>query len=256
MSLKKCECIILRGDKFKETKKVVTFFSLEDGKIKGVASGVGKMKSSHGSALEVITHSSMIFYENPKSELGRINQCDIINPFSKLKKKLDKLQPAIYITELVRESIPENMPAPDIFKLFLFFLRLIDESDKPPTNSMLRIFEIRLIKMLGILPEFEICAICGRKPHGSINVFDSVQCGILCERCGSSSGTTTKISRGGISFIRSAENIAMNKIKSLILGKNQEREVREVMRMVIVSFINKELNSFKFLYNETLLLRK
>lgn len=255
MSLKKCECIILRGDKFKETKKVVTFFSLEYGKMKGVASGVGKMKSSHGSALEVITHSSMVFYENPKSELGRINQCDIINSFSKIKGNLDKLQPAIYITELVRESIPENIPAPDIFKLFMFFLRLIDESDKPPTDSMLRIFEVRLVKMLGILPDFETCAICGIKPHTIVNVFDPVESGILCERC-QRGGSVTKISRGGISFIRSAENMPINKIKSLILGKKQGREVREVLHMIIVSFINKELNSFKFLYNDALLLRK
>lgn len=248
MSLKKCECVILRGDKFSETKKVITFFSLEDGKKKGVASGFGKMKSRYGSSLDVITHSSIVFFESPRSDLHRISQADVIQPFGKIKNNFDKLQAAIYLAELVRECIPENSPSPDIFKLLLFFLKVFDCDSTPPSKELIRIFEVRFIEMLGISPPLDLCIQCGNIPKENISFFDPKKVGIVCRKC-KRGRELPQISKGGTAFIEAAKRIPLNKIKSLFLGDAQEREVRNILHLIVVNFINKELHSFRFLYS-------
>ncbi len=245
MSIKKCDCIILRGDKFGETKKVVTFFSLEYGKKKGVASGLGKMKSQLGASLDVITNSSLVFYESRSSELHRISQCDTIKPFAKLKEDLDKLKSAIYITELVRECIPFDEPLPEIYGLFMFFLEEIDGGNVG--EGALRVFEARLLNLLGVLPTLNQCAECGKAPEAGKSVFCGIESSIICSKCRKGQ-KGLEISLGGLFFIRSAASLPLSKTKNLILGAYQEQEVRNLLHCIIISFIDKELQSYRFLY--------
>ena len=70
----KSEAIVLKSMDFRDSSKIVTFYTRSFGKLKGIAKGARQMKSKFGAALEPITRVSLVLYKKEHRDLQLISE--------------------------------------------------------------------------------------------------------------------------------------------------------------------------------------
>ena len=73
------EAIILRTWPMHEADQIVSLFTRDQGKIKGVAKAAMKSRRRFGGALEPMTYVRASYAEKPKQELVRLDSCEILS---------------------------------------------------------------------------------------------------------------------------------------------------------------------------------
>src|SRR5438132_686392 len=86
--LLKTPAITLKSRKWGEADRIVTFFTLQYGKLRGVARGARRIRSRFGSALEPFVHCDLNLFEKHNDPLYRITQVDIRETFPQLREDL------------------------------------------------------------------------------------------------------------------------------------------------------------------------
>lgn len=150
MAIQKTEAFIIKTMPFRSTSLIVTFYSKDFGKIRGVAKGVRKEREMRGALYELFTHVEIIFYEKSKSDLYLISDVAIIDSHDILRTRLDTISYASYFAELVNVLTPLYDPHVEIFHLLdvvYRYLPLIEFS------KLVVLFEISILKELGLLPK-------------------------------------------------------------------------------------------------------
>ncbi len=64
------ETFVLRTYPFREADLIVSFFTREMGKMRGVARGVRRPKNAFGSGLERLSHVRMAYFQRENAELA------------------------------------------------------------------------------------------------------------------------------------------------------------------------------------------
>src|ERR1700723_2552586 len=78
MNVLKSEAVVLRTWPLHEADLIVSFFTRDYGRVKGVAKSALKSRKRFGGALEPMTVARAWFVEKPRQELVRLDQLGII----------------------------------------------------------------------------------------------------------------------------------------------------------------------------------
>src|SRR6059036_943533 len=97
----KTPAITLKSRKWGEADRIVTFYTVRFGKLRGVARGARRMKSRFGSALEPFVHCDLNLFEKHNDPLYRITQADIRETFPRLREDLAAMSGAARMVNLV-----------------------------------------------------------------------------------------------------------------------------------------------------------
>src|SRR5438270_9105526 len=73
------ESFILRTYPFREADLVVSFFTRDQGKLRGVARRARRPKSNFGSGLERLSHATVSYYQKENRELVSLNSCELVH---------------------------------------------------------------------------------------------------------------------------------------------------------------------------------
>jgi DNA repair protein RecO (recombination protein O) len=156
----KTEAIILKTMKYRDTSKIVTFYTKEYGKLKGIAKGARTAKNKFGSALEPMTLSMLVIYKKEHRDLHLISQCDAVDSFKNLTEDLDRMTTALAVIELMNQVTHDEERNPVLFALLGETLSALNSSSKN-YSSYLFAFRLRLASLFGYAPNFEACGECG-----------------------------------------------------------------------------------------------
>src|SRR5260370_41382810 len=74
------EAFALRTYPYKEADLIVSFFTRDQGKLRGVARRARKPKSNFGAGLGRLSHATVSYYQKGKSELVSLNSCELVHP--------------------------------------------------------------------------------------------------------------------------------------------------------------------------------
>jgi DNA repair protein RecO (recombination protein O) len=180
MALSKTPAIVLKSRKWGEADRIVTFFTLRYGKIRGVARGARRMKSRFGSALEPFVHCDLDLYEKHGDSLYRVSHADIRDSFYTLRDSLDTIAAAARLANLAGAVTADGDAVPRIFHALVDGLRAITESRDPSHTAAL--YEVELLRFAGYLPHLEHCTFC--QARASPTWFFSPRAGgVLCALC-------------------------------------------------------------------------
>ena len=91
MALGKSAAVVIGSFPLGESDRVVTFYSRDFGKIRGVAKSARRVRSRFGSALELGTLGELVFFDTGRSELVRVDHFDITRPFNRVREDLERL---------------------------------------------------------------------------------------------------------------------------------------------------------------------
>jgi DNA repair protein RecO (recombination protein O) len=152
------EAIVLRTWPFHEADLLVSLFTRDQGKVKGVARHAMKSRKRFGGALERATQVRAHYTERPGQDLVRLDQFEIL--WSPLTAPIDTLRLAALqlVVEVLEEAMPDQAPEDNIYRLATTVLTSL-RSD----NVYLPItyFSLWMNRLMGWMPELGHCAACG-----------------------------------------------------------------------------------------------
>jgi DNA repair protein RecO (recombination protein O) len=144
----KTDAIVLRASRYRESSKIVTFFTRRYGKLTAMAKGALRAKSGYGSSLEPMSYSSIVLYLRESRDIQTLTACDLRRPFRRVSEDLEKMACGMKMIELMNRLSEPHHEHPELFTLLLSSLERLDDATKNPGNSLYT-FETRLAGMLG-----------------------------------------------------------------------------------------------------------
>lgn len=171
------EAIVLRTWPIHEADQIVSLFTREFGKIKGVARAAAKSRRRFGGALEPMTHVRAHYAERPSQELVRLDSFEILH--SPLAEPVDYARAAAlaFFAEVLEQTLPDHDPHDVVFRLLLSVLEQtrVDCIWMPVTY-----FALWITRLMGWLPDLSRCLVCGASLAPQPAWFHSSHDGLVC----------------------------------------------------------------------------
>ena len=171
------EAIVLRTWPFHEADLLVSLFTRDQGKVKGVARHALKSRRRFGGALEPATQVRAHYTERPKQDMVRLDQFEIL--WSPLTAPIETLRLAglQLVTEVLEEAMPDQAPEDNIYRLAVTVLTsLRSENVWLPTLY----FCLWMNRLMGWMPELGHCAACGLDLRGQTVYWSPTADGATC----------------------------------------------------------------------------
>ena len=245
MPIQKSGAIILRSRAIRETSLILTFYTEDFGKINGIVRGVrGPHAQYGGGSLEIFAHDEIVFYERKKSDIFTVSQCDLIDFFNPIRQSLERLAYASYMAELLDSVTSPGDKNAEVFFLLLNSLKLL--SGESSARRVARIFEIKLLNLLGLMPTLESCANCGNKADMPAK-FSVIQGGLISKNCLGSDKNAMAILPGSVKFIEHIRGSSFERVARLKVVSSVGKELEAILRKFLDYHIERRLKSLEFL---------
>jgi len=245
MAIQKTEAILLRRQDLRETSLILTFYTKDFGKIKGIVRGVrGARAQLGGGGLEIFACDEIVFYERKNADIYTISQYDLIEFFNPIRGSLERLSYAVYMIELLDSVTSLSDKNSDVFELILNSLKLLAGESSP--KRVARIFEIKLLGLLGMLPCLGLCANCGGAID-SVSRFSFQHGGMICKNCLGMAKDAISILPGTVNFIEHIRVLPFEKVARVKVAEKVGRELESVLRKFLDYHIERRLKSVEFL---------
>lgn len=243
MAIQKTEAFVLKTSPFRTSSLIVTTFSRRFGKVKGIVKGVRREGFISTSAFEPFSLIEMVFYEKIHSELHLISEVSILDSFEKLRTDLEVLATAYSLIEWVDSLTEPHDPHESVFELLHLIFNLLPSF---PPSLLARLFEVRILHEIGLLPHLESCMGCGKdRPEKAC--FSIKQGGIFCLACRQRSPEARTLSKDTLEAMRFFIEKDTSEAVHFSLGEKVEREMSGVVEKFLVERIGKELRTRRFL---------
>lgn len=216
MAIQTTEAVVLNRRDLRETSILATFYSREFGKIKGVLKGIRGDRSRYGSQAEIFGLNKIVFYEKSRGEFQNITQCDLIDGLFGIRKSLFAIAYATYFLELVDDLTEPVEKNEKIFELLLGSLKLLAKGLEPV--KIARVFEIRLLTLLGFGPTVEGSSVCG-----------------------------IKVSMGTAQTFNRLKNASWDSLLKFRISKSIEKELGTLVDKLMATHLERPLRSKKFI---------
>lgn len=182
MSVLTSEAVVLRTWPLREADLIVSLFTRDYGRLKGVAKSALKSRKRFGGALEPMTVARVWFAERAGQELAGLNQMEVVR--SPLAGRVDVARMAVlsFYAEVLDEALPERDPQETVFRLLVPVLEQTSaaESDWVQPWMALTYFSLWMTRLMGLLPDIGRCTACGEPLPGGEISFSRFADGLFC----------------------------------------------------------------------------
>ena len=177
MTERQGEAIVLRAWPFQEADLLVSLFTREQGRVKGVARHALRSRRRFGGALEPMTYVRATYAERPRQELVRLDAFEILS--SPLSRPIDYARTAALqmVAEVIEEALPEGAPEDAVFRLAL---AVTDEMQVGRVWMPATYFALWMNRLMGWMPELGHCVVCGLDLRGGTVWYSATSDGVTC----------------------------------------------------------------------------
>ena len=169
--------LVIRTVDIKETDRLITIFTEEQGAITALARGARSLKSRKLAATMQFCYGRFVLYKQGDKQW--IKEAELIESFFDIRRSIEGLALANYIAEILSDVTVEEAER-DLLRLSLNSLYAIS-TGKYDVRKIKAAFEIRAISILGFMPGILSCHICDEK---SGDFFFDIMGGIIeCRAC-------------------------------------------------------------------------
>lgn len=186
------EAVVLRTWPMHEADQIVSLFTRDLGKVRGVAKSAAKSRRRFGGALEPMTHVRARYFERAKQDLVRLDSFEILR--SPLSEPVDyaRASALAFFVEILEETLPDHDPQDHVFRLLL---SVLEQTRIGCVWLPVTYFSLWVTRLLGWLPDLSRCLECGASLAGGPAYFRSGYDGLFCEAHKQVDGTATVTQR-------------------------------------------------------------
>ena len=187
MAVFETEALVLRTYNLAEADKIVVCLSRSAGLIRGVAKGCRKLKNRFGASLEPFTLINLTYYEKENQELVSFRQTEILRSRFNLSGNSSILTGFSYMGDLLIDFSPPHQANDNLYRMALACFEAASQSPSD-LESVLRYFEVWLLKIEGFLPDLKACGNCHRAFTGDETVYLGTDLSLRCAQCSNTRG--------------------------------------------------------------------
>ncbi len=206
MALVTTRAIVLKSMRWGEADRILTFFSLQLGKVRGIARGARRMKSRFGGMLEPFSSINLTLFEKHRDGLASVSHANILNPFFAVRECLERISAASCMVALIDGITADRDPGPSIFHVLLEGLQSLVRTDDPGLLTLM--FQIHVLGQSGFRPQLDHCVSCRRDVGSRSYMFSTAAGGLLCVACDRGRWDYgVLMSPGSVAFLRQARQM-------------------------------------------------
>ena len=182
MALHKDEAIVLFKRSYGESDKIIRLFTMSSGKVAAIAKGANKSQKRFANTLEPFNRIRVEYFEKYGRGMVRIENADIIETNSGIETSLRRACTAGFFVEFVDRLTKERERHDDLFNILAEILQGIRGAEF--TYDDILYYQLRMLEILGFMPNFHACVYCGQIMAADKRIFFSRERGgILCHKC-------------------------------------------------------------------------
>ncbi len=239
------EAIVLKSFDYRETSRIVTFFTKNYGKISGIMKGVRKDPKKFGSSVDKFSSNDIVYYRYSRSDLHLISQCDMTQFYFPIREDYKRNLAANYVMELVDVVMQVEQVNEKIYQLIEDFLKSLE--DVRDINKLVYMFQIKILALSGFSPHLDSCVKCSKKVEGRVR-FSMQSGGLVCQACPTQESTLTFISRGSISSMIHIEDKDWRQCMRLGLTAAVQKELKFILNNFLIYHFERTVRAQKFLH--------
>ncbi|ASV73157.1 DNA recombination and repair protein RecO [Thermogutta terrifontis] len=200
MSAEQATALVLRTYDFSESSLVVTLFTREFGKIRGIAKGAKRPKNPFDFALDLLSLCRVVFLRKSSEALHIITEAKLQRRFRVEQSGLPRYYAALYVAELLNAMTDEEDAHPELFDVSEETLTVLQKGGD--IQLLVPFYELRILDLTGHSPALDMCVSCGESVRGRASAqsreeghptsganarqeyyFSLLDGGVLCGRC-------------------------------------------------------------------------
>ncbi len=225
--------LIIKETKYGEGNKILTVLTDSKGKIQVSASGVRSYKSKIASGCGMYSYSKFLL-KSGKSMYNIISADSICNFYS-LSNNYEKLSYAAYFSELVCAVTVED-DADETLRLMLNTLFYLENNEN--LELIKTVFELRLMKECGFMPNILSCDQCGSS--SALSYFSTDEGVCFCSNCSKLNNINQTIT-DAMHYVLTADLKRIFSFNIDVPSFNKMKELIEKYTVTQVGYIPKSL---------------
>ena len=169
--------LVIRTVDIKESDRLLTIFTEEQGVVTALARGARTLKSRKMSSTMQFCYSSFVL--SMRDDKYTVKDAELIESFFGIRDSIEGLALAAYIADVLSDVTTAESDR-DLLRLSLNSLYAISTGKYPPAQVKAA-FEIRAVSILGFMPDVLSCAVCEREDGDFF--FDIMGGHVVCAEC-------------------------------------------------------------------------
>ncbi len=215
--------LVLREVNYKESDKILTLLTEEEGKLTVSAWGCRKKGSPIAAACQLLAWGEFTLYEF--NGLWSVKETASERLFDGIRSVLEKVALASYFAEVTEALAEEGQPDPGLLSVTLNCLHALDKLNLP-LPQVKTAYEWRAMALAGYEPQLARCGVCGREqprqPHIHLGE-GTVHCAACREQLGE--GVSMPLTAGSLAALR---HIVWGPRKRLLSFRADEESLRRL----------------------------
>jgi DNA repair protein RecO (recombination protein O) len=179
------EALVLRTYPLREADLVVSFFTRDQGKLRGVARRARRPKGGFGAGLERLSYVRLKYYQRETRELVNLDSVELIQSQFGLASDYEASVALDYFAEIAEQMLPSAEPSERFFRLLLAVIESIKAGGDGAVRRAVNYFSLWAVRLSGWLPELHVCLACGGAldEPGERAFFSRGHPGLTCGHC-------------------------------------------------------------------------
>jgi DNA repair protein RecO (recombination protein O) len=154
MSSQVSETFVLRTYPYRESDLIVSFFTRDQGRLRGIARRARRPKSPFGSGLERLSHVRMAYFQKENAELVNLSGCEVLKSQFALVSDYGRGVALDYFTEVTDQLLPSHEPNERVFRLLNSVLSHLHADGD--LWCAICYFSVWIVRLTGIWPEAHV----------------------------------------------------------------------------------------------------
>jgi DNA repair protein RecO (recombination protein O) len=229
----RCEAIVLQTRPFRESSRIVTLFTREQGKLGVVARGVTRAKSPLGAVLQPMNHLTATVYVKEGRDLQNLSGAESLQRCFGITDSLERITTGLSIVELVNAVVPDGDRNDHLFTVLLGALRELNDPSSRERHVHLW-FIVQLADALGYTIRTDGCGVCDEPmPYIVGDVHYSLAIGApLCgeHRQGAAART---LSSEAFALLKALESSDVGKVSAVMCSEKGGGELLDALTAFI-----------------------
>ncbi len=239
MSMHRVKALVLKSQNFGEADRKLVLLGEEIGKQGVIVKGARRPRSRFLGSTEPFNYLEVLLY--PGKNLATLSQGEVVYSFQGLREDLTRFAYASLWVEIMDAFLPEGQEALAPLRFLLAAFIVLEKTKEPEVLNLA--FQIRLLDILGYLPELEACVAC----HGEIKVdalyISAAEGGVVCPSCGKKHPHCCLISKQDLNKLKRLLVTDLRKLDSVGIAPPSQLFLKNFLLKFLEERIDKPLKA-------------